>query len=131
MARSFYREDVIDLSRPVRAARPLRRPPSYAFVLTLALVTTAASYAVSHPPVTVHTVRVGVSAYPATATASWRDAASVDHPLDPWSGATYRVPARSVVLVVAAPVQCSLVVDGHTVDARSAPNGFSVCQWSA
>ncbi len=82
-----------------------------------------------------HLVQPGVSAFPATATAGWVDAAGVSHDLDPWSDSgPVRVPARSVFVAVVAgdaPVQCTLVVDGRTVDEQTARNGVRVCVWSA
>lgn len=82
----------------------------------------------------VHLVQVGVSAYPAQVVAAWVDVAGVRHDLDPWSGQALRLAARVVWVAVAAgadPIQCTLQVDGQTVDGQTAQNGVRLCEWTA
>lgn len=120
---------MIDLSAPARWLRGPTRA-SRAFVAAAAILAVSGSYVVAHPPPAVHTILAGVNAYPSDAVAAWRDPTGLLHLLDPYTGDTIHVPARSALIVVTAPVHCSLVVDGVTMD-ETRDGQHNVCQWTA
>jgi hypothetical protein len=128
-------------SRLVVLRRALSAPaPTALVVLAIVLL---AMYLRATIPVTTqrvaavpveHDIFTGLSAYPATATAQWVDTAGVAHDLDPDLERSVRLPARAVVIAVSAgdqPVQCTLRVDGRTVDFKNIRNGIAVCAWAA
>ena len=122
------------MALPPRLSRLLAAPAPVALILASAVAVPAATYVVSRrPALPDHTIRVGVSTYPASVTAIWRDRQGAAHTLDPWANRPVRVAARQVVLAATAdgPVQCTLEVDGVTVDTDNAdPGHVAVCSWS-
>lgn len=101
--------------------------------LVVVLLASGSTPSAARPAPALHDVRVGVSTWPATVTAQWRDQAGGVHELDPWADRPVRVPARSVVVAVVAgdePVQCTVTVDGATVDTATARGGVAVCSWA-
>lgn len=82
-------------------------------------------------------INVGVSPYPAPATASWRGADGTVHAIDVWAGQPVTAPAVEVTVAVArlngAPVQCDLYINGKVEDlATVAPQDQVVtCSWTA
>lgn len=90
----------------------------------------------SQPPAKTYTVEVGLSEYPAPVVAAWWDRAGHRGTLDPWIGKSVRLQATRVVVAVAytdGPVQCTVIIDGVTVDsqAATAPGQTALCAWAA
>jgi hypothetical protein len=126
-------EPATPVQRP-RLRTLLSAPATTGAILALALALGAAVYLATRPPAParVHSVQVGVSAYPATVTALWYDQDGAAHTLDPWLTTPQTLAARAVVIAVAGDdVQCTLAVDGRTVDTAVAqPGTVAVCAWT-
>jgi hypothetical protein len=82
-------------------------------------------------------INVGVSPYPAPATASWRGADGAVHSIDIWAGEPVTAPAAEVTVAAArlngGPAQCDLYINGRVVDlATTGPQDQVVtCSWTS
>lgn len=125
--------DAPPLPVPVRRRRTVPALAIFPLILLAVIGVGAGAYAMNRADPRLYRVQVGVSAYPADATAQWRDAAGASHTLDPWSGAVVAVTATSVEVAVSGDgIQCAIIVDGRTVDSQTATEGHpALCGWTA